>query len=160
MSSVYPTIKLPFRYHNWLHCGGGKFMLLPFISHFWSLQMTWKYSNDCKENTYMREQNQELHKLKVGILRTWGFHVGRIIHPRVTGWHGVPERRLPLGLFWLSRFCEELVTTNMKALGENISPQQHLRNSAHFLKLNEALPSLSSSCMNTVLYLKASQQKC
>lgn len=62
--------------------------------------------------------------------------------------------------FWLSRFCDERITTNMKALRENSSPQQHLLNSAHVLKLNEALPSLSSSCMNTVLGLKASQQKC
>lgn len=62
--------------------------------------------------------------------------------------------------FGLSRFCDKRVTTNRKALRENPSPQQHLLNSAHVLKLNEALPSLSSSCMNTILGLKASQQKC
>lgn len=40
------------------------------------------------------------------------------------------------------------------------SPRQHLLISAHRLDLSEAWPSLPSSCTNTVLCSKASEQKC
>lgn len=120
--------------------------------------MTWTYSKDCKRNTFLR-QNQQLHRLKVGTLEHEAFTLAGLSIPGLRG--GLVSLNGDChSAFWLSQFSEEPVTTKTKALGENSSPQQHLLDSARFLTLNEALPSLSSSCMNTVLGLKASQQKC
>lgn len=136
----------PLRHHSWSHPEKREslyFALYTFLTFTNDLNVF----NDCKKNTYRKNQNPRLCQLRAGVLRGRGLRVGRIIKPKVTR-HGV-----------LLGGCHSAFWATGGRPGTT-QPHSGTHRTPPAPTLNEALSHLTPSCTNTALCLKASQRKC